>query len=169
MTDIVYIPQSGVIPYRWQDGQLEILLITSRRTGKWLIPKGHLEPPMSPAESAAQEAYEEAGVEGIASQTTIGTYHYTKRYRYYAVQVYPLEVTDIHEEWPELGQRKRQWFTPTEASQATDNLELSLLLASFDVAPPTQRKEEKELIEDEPQVSGELSESPQSSDSQSLE
>jgi 8-oxo-dGTP pyrophosphatase MutT (NUDIX family) len=65
--------QSGVIPYRRVQNQLEILLITSIRRGRWIIPKGLVEPHLSPAESACQEAWEEAGVVGQVDSKPLGS------------------------------------------------------------------------------------------------
>ena len=70
--------QSGVVPYRWLEGRLEVLLITSLRRGRWIIPKGIVEPDMTPAESAAMEAFEEAGVKGRVGTEPIGEYTVNK-------------------------------------------------------------------------------------------
>jgi 8-oxo-dGTP pyrophosphatase MutT (NUDIX family) len=59
--------QSGAVPFRVRDGTIEVLLITSLTSGRWIIPKGIIEPPLSSAASAAQEAFEEAGVRGELS------------------------------------------------------------------------------------------------------
>ena len=70
--------QSGVIPYRFKQGVLEILLITSQHRKRWVIPKGVIEPDLTAVESAIQEAWEEAGLTGRASEQTIGSYIYYK-------------------------------------------------------------------------------------------
>ncbi|NET56922.1 MAG: NUDIX hydrolase [Symploca sp. SIO2E6] len=74
----MYIKQSGVIPYRLREGITEVLLITSINSKRWIIPKGLVEPGMTPQDSAAKEAWEEAGVIGEVLPTLMGTYDYRK-------------------------------------------------------------------------------------------
>ena len=71
-----YYVQSAVIPYRRDEGRVEILLITSRKRRRWVLPKGVCEPDMTAADSAAKEAMEEAGVRGSVSTETVGRYRY---------------------------------------------------------------------------------------------
>lgn len=105
--------QVGAIPYRVVDGQPVFLLVTSRRTGRWIFPKGALIDGLSPAESAAREAWEEAGVEGVVWSEPAGTYETVKvqglQKRRVIVSAYPLEVTVQLEAWPEMAQRRRHW------------------------------------------------------------
>ena len=70
--------QSSVLPYRLIGNRVEIMMITSTKRKRWILPKGIVEPDMTPAESAAKEAMEEAGVEGEVSPVSIGKYHYKK-------------------------------------------------------------------------------------------
>ena len=70
--------QSAIIPYRFNDGQLEILLICSSSKKHWVIPKGIIEPGLSPVSSASKEALEEAGVKGISDKNKLGQYSYHK-------------------------------------------------------------------------------------------
>ncbi|WGV25031.1 NUDIX hydrolase [Halotia branconii] len=107
--------QSGVIPYRVQNGKIEILLITSRDRQKWVIPKGGIASGMSPPASAAKEAWEEAGVIGRVDVNKLGTYKYRKRGKIYRVQIYLMPVEMVCEEYPEAGQRQRQWLDFTKA------------------------------------------------------
>ncbi|MEA5503827.1 NUDIX hydrolase [Halotia wernerae UHCC 0503] len=107
--------QSGVIPYRVQNGKIEILLITSRDRQKWVIPKGGIANDMSPPASAAKEAWEEAGVIGRVDVNKLGTYKYRKRGKTYQVQIYLMPVEMVYEEYPEAGQRQRQWLDFTKA------------------------------------------------------
>ena len=106
-------PQAGAVPYRLtKDGPL-FLLVTSRRTGRWLFPKGGLMRGRTPWESAAQEALEEAGVEGVVSDQPLGTYT-ARRVRgdqteTIAVALYLLEVTRQLDRWDEKAQRQRRW------------------------------------------------------------
>jgi 8-oxo-dGTP pyrophosphatase MutT (NUDIX family) len=111
--------QFGAIPYRHVDGEIVFLMITSRGTGKWIFPKGGLIEGLSPAESAAQEAYEEAGVRGQLGAAPAGHYR-THRSRHgsenqVSVAMYPLEVEVQLDDWPEKGERKRHWVTLAEA------------------------------------------------------
>ncbi|MBH8552005.1 NUDIX hydrolase [Nostocaceae cyanobacterium CENA357] len=107
--------QSGVIPYRVQNGKIEILLITSRDRQKWVIPKGGISNGMSPPASAAKEAWEEAGVIGQVNINKLGTYKYRKRGKSYQVQIYLMPVEMVCEEYPEVGKRQRQWLDFTKA------------------------------------------------------
>lgn len=120
--------QSGVIPYRVVDGEVEILLITSRRKGRWIIPKGVIEPGSSASESACKEAYEEAGIKGRASHLPLGEYRYRKWGGVCVVQVFLLEVETILETWPEKSVRRRQWMTISEAAQSVAEPELQRII-----------------------------------------
>ena len=74
------LPQAGVIAYRIRRGVVQVLLMTSRDTGRWIIPKGNIKPGTTPSKAAAQEAFEEAGVKGtIVSSTPLGVYTYAKK------------------------------------------------------------------------------------------
>lgn len=105
--------QFGAIPYRRTDGGLEFLLVTSRRTGRWIFPKGGRIAWLSPAACAAQEAYEEAGVEGVLAAEPIGSYRGSKLRSggdsEIEVEMYPLAVEVELDDWPERGQRRRRW------------------------------------------------------------
>lgn len=116
--------QVAALPWRVDDdGKVRILLVTSRANGKWMLPKGWPMAGKSGAEAAGIEAKEEAGVEGLASETAIGSYQYTKLFddgtstRTQAL-VYPLHVTDELSKWDEKSQRKRNWFRPKKAANA---------------------------------------------------
>jgi uncharacterized protein Yka (UPF0111/DUF47 family)/8-oxo-dGTP pyrophosphatase MutT (NUDIX family) len=131
------ITQYGVLPYRVDaEGKLEILLITSRERRRWVVPKGNPIPFMLNYESAAREAFEEAGVEGPISTEPIGAYRYQKRRRIGGaaaamVNLYPLRVTRQAEAWPERGQRERRWFAAAEAAAAVEEAELAVIILSF--------------------------------------
>lgn len=110
--------QSGAIPYKLVEGEVAFLLITSRRSGRWIFPKGRVKPGMTPQESAAGEALEEAGVEGRVEQEPLGRYRTVKSaVRRYVIEVehFPLEVQVQHADWPEKGQRHRHWVLLPEA------------------------------------------------------
>lgn len=112
--------QSGVIPYRMRDGVVEILLITSRSRKRWVIPKGLIEPGLTPAESAVQEAWEEAGLAGLVSEESVGQYEYVKWGGVCRVEVYLLRVEKIFAYWPETEFRNREWVTIDEAARRVD-------------------------------------------------
>ena len=113
-------PQYGALPYQMVDGHLTVLLITSRGRGKWIFPKGGLMEGKTPWESAAHEAYEEAGVEGESEETPIGSYFLPvteERPKPVEVKMYPLLVTSQREDWKEMGQRYRHWAVLVEAKR----------------------------------------------------
>ena len=109
--------QSAVIPYRVRHGQIEILLITTRK-GRWIVPKGVIEPDLSPAQSAGKEALEEAGVSGVIDEREIGRYTYEKWGGVCRVQVYLLRVARMLNSWEEDHFRARQWL-PLQKAIAT--------------------------------------------------
>jgi 8-oxo-dGTP pyrophosphatase MutT (NUDIX family) len=105
--------QFGAIPYRRTGEGLAFLLVTSRRTGRWIFPKGGRIAWLSPAACAAQEAYEEGGVEGTIAAEPVGTYRGVKQRpsgeTEIEVEMFPLEVELVLDDWPERGQRRRRW------------------------------------------------------------
>lgn len=135
------IRQYGVLAYDLAaDGDPRFLLITSRTTRRWIIPRGNPIPGLSPAQSAAAEAYEEAGITGLVSPEEIGTYRYTKRRRNGSedlanVHVFALRTTIQSGQWPERDERDWKWFTREEAVNAVDEPELKELLRSFNPPP----------------------------------
>lgn len=132
--------QYGVIPWRASNTTgLEVLLITSRISRKWLIPKGWLIDGLDPVGSACREAYEEAGVEGKARETPVGAYDYVKIAANGAevpcrVTVFALAVERLCESWPEATQRTREWFALAEAPALVAEPGLRELLAGLDPA-----------------------------------
>jgi 8-oxo-dGTP pyrophosphatase MutT (NUDIX family) len=128
------LTQYGVIPVRRDsDGGIEVLLITSRDTGRWVVPRGNPIAGKSPAESAAQEAYEEAGITGPVEPDSIGSYSYEKRRRLRSavpavVHLFRMDVAEERDEWPEKGQRERRWFRAEEAAAAVHEADLSALI-----------------------------------------
>lgn len=136
------IRQYGVLAYDiGHDGAPRFLLITSRNTKRWIIPRGNPIPGLSPAQSAAQEAYEEAGLTGLVSAEEIGTYRYEKVRRNGTttpanVHVFPLRTTVQSGQWPERDERQWRWFTREEAVQAVDEEGLRDLIRHF-TPPPT--------------------------------
>lgn len=95
---------------------LKVVLITSNSSGKWIIPKGIVERHLSPAESAAKEAFEEAGVIGSVSSELLTEYEYDKWGGTCRVQVFPLEVSEVLETWDEMNSRSRQIVPAVDAA-----------------------------------------------------
>ena len=122
--------QSAVLPYRDDRDGLEILLITSRRRRRWVLPKGVVEPELDPAQSAAKEAFEEAGIEGEIGQEALGDYAYEKWGGICSVEVFPMRVHTTHESWPESG-RSRQWLHPSAAAERVRESALKALILDF--------------------------------------
>lgn len=125
--------QHAALAFRQEDGMIRVVLITSRGTGRWVLPKGHAEKHLSGPELAAKEAFEEAGVIGRVGKTPLGSYHYAKLLapgvaRDSLVQVFPLAVSVILESWPEQEQRERRWFTLAQAAMLVDEPALMAML-----------------------------------------
>jgi len=129
--------QFGALCYRLHKGAVEVLLITSRGTGRWICPKGWPIDGVTPAQAAATEAYEEAGVEGKVSDVCLGVYSYNKNIPTEdnlpcVVAMFPLRVKRLLKDFPEAGQRKRRWFNQKKAAELVSNPELGQLIRSFD-------------------------------------
>ena len=124
-----FFTQSAVLPLRDDDGCLQVLLITSRKRKRWVLPKGVKEPELSMVESAAKEAWEEAGIEGDIEAKPLGTYVYRKWKGLCSVEVYRMRVRKIHSTWPEQ-ERDRRWFSPQEAASRVDEPELKKIILS---------------------------------------
>jgi 8-oxo-dGTP pyrophosphatase MutT (NUDIX family) len=122
--------QSGALPYSVIDGRVVFLLITSRRTGRWIFPKGDIEPGMTPWESAAVEAMEEAGVSGEIAVEPIGSYRSSASVdgsSLVDVDLYPLKVVSQLDVWKEMDQRLRHWAVLPEARRLLNDTALSRL------------------------------------------
>ena len=114
--------QVAALPYRKHGAGIEVLLITSRETKRWVIPKGWPMLHLADFNAARQEAFEEAGIEGEMGHKSIGSYFYDKRKKAGRVQpvqvtVYAMEVTRLLDAWPEKKQRKRRWYAAHEAAE----------------------------------------------------
>lgn len=113
--------QAGAIPYAVVDGQVAVLLVTSRRTGRWIFPKGGLMEGLAAHEAAAREAFEEAGVEGEVRDVPLGAWRTIKRRGVRVtpieVEMFPLRVTRQLDNWEEQSQRRRHWAGLREARQ----------------------------------------------------
>jgi 8-oxo-dGTP pyrophosphatase MutT (NUDIX family) len=123
--------QSGVLPYRRKDNKLEVLLITSIKKKKWVIPKGYVEFNLSHFESAKKEAFEEAGVYGENETVELGSFKLHKSIGICLIQVFSMEVTEILDDYPDKEKRKRKWFSIEEATQSVDIPELKQIINSL--------------------------------------
>lgn len=136
--------QSGAIPYTLVDGRVVFLIITSRRTGRWIFPKGSVIEGMTPWDSAVHEAFEEAGVEGQVETKPLGAYRTLKTVgiRRIAIDVdlYPLRVVRQFDEWPEKHSRHRHWVILPDAKRLLSDARMADLAAMLDqrVAPQGQ-------------------------------
>jgi 8-oxo-dGTP pyrophosphatase MutT (NUDIX family) len=107
---------------------MEILLITSLRKKNWIIPKGYIEYNLTPFESAKKEAYEEAGVLGSNETFEMGYFKLQKPIGACWMKVYTMEVHEILDDYPELHDRKRKWFTPEEAVKVISIPEVAAMI-----------------------------------------
>ncbi len=129
--------QHGALPYRiGPDGAVQILLVTSRQTRRWIIPKGWPIKGLKPSKSAAREAFEEAGVRGAVGSKAIGSFVYDKGLEdgvsvSCEVGVFPLKVERQHKTWPEAHQRETRWVGPEEALDLLDDRGLRDVVAAF--------------------------------------
>ena len=129
--------QYAALPFRQRgDRAIEVLLITSRDTGRWLIPKGWPAAELSPRDPAANEAREEGGLVGRISDHVIGRYHYDKRLPDgttvpCAVEVFAFEVERQMRSWPERDERRTRWFALQEAADTVQERELQVLIRSL--------------------------------------
>lgn len=128
--------QFGAICYRVVNGKLQILLITSRKSRKWIVPKGWPMDGKTPAQSAAIEAWEEAGVIGKERKTCVGLYSYTKEAGKIGtflcvVSLFAVKVKRTSQNFPERDLRKRKWVSPKKAASMVDEPELANILRDF--------------------------------------
>jgi len=124
--------QSGVIPYRRANNELEILLITSIKKKKWVIPKGYIEFNLSAFESAKKEALEEAGILGTNETIELGSFVNQKSIGVCHVVVFAMEVIKILDDYPEKDKRKRKWFKIKEASTNVNIPSISSMILSLE-------------------------------------
>lgn len=125
---------------RTAEGELRVLLITSRDTGRWVIPKGWPMRNRTDAEAAAREAFEEAGVTGAVTGRSLGLYPYDKwmgkgRFVPCVVRVFALAVDGRAAEFPEQGQRRIKWFAPGKAARRVAEPELARIIRAFEPPP----------------------------------
>lgn len=133
-----HFQQSAVIPYRWRGGHLEVLIITSSRHRRWVVPKGLVEPGMSPRASALKEAFEEAGIEGEVVGGRLGTYTYEKWGGTCIVRVFAMAVSRVHKRWEE-EHRDRVWLRPRKAASRLEETRLQRMVREIRDAVPRSR------------------------------
>jgi len=137
--------QYGALPYRLGDRRPEFLLVTTRESGRWIIPKGSPIKGLKPSKSAAQEAFEEAGIRGATGTKSLGAFTFDKNMRETGltvpceVRVYPLLVKRQYKIYPEVSERAARWFTAEDALAVLKDAGLRDLIALF-VARLTARK-----------------------------
>ncbi|MBA3675980.1 MAG: NUDIX hydrolase [Sphingosinicella sp.] len=131
------LQQFGVLPYRLgAGGEIHILLITSRDTQRWVVPRGNPIDGLAPHQSAVQEAWEEAGIIGAVMSEPIGNYCYAKRKKDGSVMpafvdLFPFQIDEQNNDWPERGERETRWFDREAAAEAVDEPDLKQLIRAF--------------------------------------
>jgi 8-oxo-dGTP pyrophosphatase MutT (NUDIX family) len=128
--------QYAALPWRRARGEVEILLVTTRRTRRWIVPKGWPIPGCTPAQCAAHEAFEEAGIAGEIAEKPLGSFRYEKRRKSgellpCKVDVFPLEVLRQRRTWPEKAARSTCWCSPEEALARVREPGLRRVIARF--------------------------------------
>ena len=141
-----WLEQACAVPYRRSSVGLEICLVTSNAKGRWSLPKGIVEPHETPEQTALKETWEEAGLRGNLEGPPLGCYDDFKWDVELRVTGFLLHVTEILDDWPEAGGRRREWVSPAEAndrlrkSKASGILTAALarLNATVEASPPAE-------------------------------
>lgn len=129
--------QFAALCYRVKKGKVQILLITSRGTKRWIVPKGWPMEGKTPAASAAVEAWEEAGVNGKREEQCLGVYSYAKdvgepEHLQCLAMLYPVRVKSLSKKYPEHKERRRRWMSRKEAASKVAEPELARMIRDFD-------------------------------------
>jgi 8-oxo-dGTP pyrophosphatase MutT (NUDIX family) len=129
--------QFAALCYRTKNDKVEVLLITTRQSGRWIVPKGWPMDGKTPAECALQEAWEEAGVIGKSRDRCLGIFSFKKivslENTFPCVgMIYPVRVTSLKTNFPEAGQRRRKWFSQKKAALRISEPELARIVKDFD-------------------------------------
>jgi 8-oxo-dGTP pyrophosphatase MutT (NUDIX family) len=135
--------QTGALPWRFNGKKLQLLLVTGRLSKRWTIPKGWPMFGKTLAEAAAQEAFEEAGVEGDAEAEPVGRFNHIKTHAVagrleVTILVHPLEARRVLAQWPEKDARERRWLSPAKAAKLVDSEQLRQILLEFAAAKGTE-------------------------------
>jgi len=125
--------QVAALAWRQVESGVDLLLVTSRISGRWLLPKGWPMAGLSAVESAMQEAFEEAGVWGRPGEQPLGSYRYDKILKDgsavpCSVDVYAFRSMGLLDEWPEKTQRKRRWYSASAAAEQVTEPDLARFL-----------------------------------------
>lgn len=125
--------QIGAVCWRMNRGKVEVLLISSRDTGRWVIPKGWPMDQRTAAQAAEIEAWEEAGVRGAIADVPLGSFGYDKvlspkKVQPCEVEVFALHVASLQDKFPERKQRRRKWFATEKAARKVNEPQLRNLL-----------------------------------------
>lgn len=128
--------QFAALCWRWHRGEVQILVITSRRRKRWILPKGWPMDGKTPAQCAAIEAWEEAGVIGIAADTCLGVYSYERLREGEDIipclaLLYPVAVKGLKTHFPEARDRQRKWVSAKTAAKMVKHRELAKLITGF--------------------------------------
>ena len=118
------VTQAGAVPIRAG----RVCLVTSSNGQRWVAPKGHIDAGPTPEQTAAVEAWEEAGVRGTLDPEPLGDYRYDKFGATFVVTMYLLRVSEELDAWPECGLRTREWLTPAEAAERVGDAGLGRLI-----------------------------------------
>jgi 8-oxo-dGTP pyrophosphatase MutT (NUDIX family) len=131
----VKFKQFAALPYRMRDDDVEILLITTRKKGRWSLPKGWPIRRGTPQTTAKIEAYEEAGVRGEIGGEKIGQFTKWRRRKMQSVlcevEIFPLEVKRQQNDWPEKRERKRIWVAARKAAKLVKKSGLRRAIKNF--------------------------------------
>ncbi|MFK4825695.1 NUDIX hydrolase [Paenochrobactrum sp. BZR 588] len=131
------LQQVAALVWRIENGELQLLTITSRGTGRWIIPKGWPQTGRTLARTAMREAFEEAGIRGVIDPIPVGTYDYQKydmppeAISSFTVAVYAVAFTEQLDKWPERGERILDWVSPDVAADRVEEPELKKLILGF--------------------------------------
>jgi len=131
------LTQAGALCLRTRpDGRPEVLLVRTLTTGRWVVPKGWPEEGLTLAETAAIEAWEEAGIRGIVRPAPVGSFSHVKRNRdgmslRCRVQVFVIDVAEVADDYPEAGRRDRRWMSPRKAAATVASGELAGILLAL--------------------------------------
>ena len=128
--------QVAALPYTIINNEIMICLITSRETGRWVLPKGWPKTDKENHLMAKIEAEEEAGLRGKISKKCLATYTYKKKLHIFAtvtceVEIYPFHVTHQNLRWPEESQRQLLWTSLDDAQSLIEESELVTLLTKI--------------------------------------
>lgn len=129
--------QFGALCYRIKRKKPEALLVTSRTTKRWIIPKGWPIDGKTPAQVAEIEAWEEAGVKGVSDGWCLGIFSFRKDTEDLGslpcvAMVFAIRVMELSETYPESEERKRRWVSRKKAARRVDEPELARILRDFD-------------------------------------